>query len=108
MPKIVPIVEGDGEVTAVPVLLHRMLHERGVLELHIATPKNAHGCGNLTKVGGIERFVRYAWIEPECAAVIVIIDGDSSPCALTLAKDLAKRIRCLNGRRNFFSVNGIG
>ena len=95
--KIVPIVEGDGEVTAVPVLLHRLLRESNALGFQVATPKNAHGSGNLTKEGGVEKFVRYAWIEPGCAAVIIIIDGDATDCAMTLAKNLAARIRKLKG-----------
>lgn len=95
--KIVPIVEGDGEVTAVPVLLHRLLRDSNELGLQIAAPKNAHGSGNLTKDGGVERFVRYAWIEPGCAAVIIIIDGDAADCAMTLGKSLAERIRKLRG-----------
>ena len=98
--KFVPIVEGDGEVEAVPVLLHKLLQERRAFQFQIASPKNAHGCENLRKEGGIERFVRYAWLEPKCSAVIVIIDGDTaSDCPKTFAQSLAARVRRLNGPR---------
>ena len=53
MPKLVPIIEGDGEVTALPALLRRLLEVE--LDAHpqslrwgIAKPKNAFGCGGLT------------------------------------------------------------
>jgi hypothetical protein len=96
--KIVPIVEGDGEITAVPVLLHRLLHEHSEHRFQIAMPKNAHGCSNLSKDGGIEKFVRYAWLEPNCVAVIVIVDGDMvSGCPIAFAKKLSARVRCLRG-----------
>ena len=96
--KIVPIVEGDGEVTAVPILLYRLLQEQNEFDFQIATPKNAHGCGNLTKEGGVERFVRYAWLEPDCAAVLILIDGDvGCDCPWEFARDLAGRVRMLNG-----------
>jgi hypothetical protein len=89
--KIVPIVEGDGEITAVPVLLHRLLQECSEYHFQIAIPKNAHGCGNLSKEGGIEKFVRYAWLEPSCAAVIVIVDGDAVEVArLDLRKNFLR------------------
>lgn len=46
MPSIVPIVEGDGEVTALPSLLRRLLYEEFmVYDWQILHPKNAHGCG---------------------------------------------------------------
>jgi hypothetical protein len=96
--KIVPIVEGDGEIAAVPILLHRLLHEHSEHRFQIAMPKNAHGCRNLSKDGGIEKFVRYAWLEPNCVAVIIIVDGDTvSGCPITFAKELSARVRCLRG-----------
>jgi Domain of unknown function (DUF4276) len=95
--KIVPIVEGDGEVLAVPALLHRLLQEMGESSFQVATPKNAHGSGNLAKPDGIERFVKYAWLEPDCSSVLVLIDGDSADCPMKLASGLSSRIRALNG-----------
>lgn len=94
--KIVPIVEGDGEITAVPALLYRLLREADASDFQVATPKNAHGAGNLTKKDGVEKFVQYAWLEPGCVGVIIVLDGDSSRCAMTLATGLAKRVRKLN------------
>lgn len=88
MHKIVPIVEGDGEVEAVPVLLRRILARAGRWDVQVARPKNAHGVGNLATAEGIEKFIRYAVIHPECSAVLVMRDNDNG-CAMRLARSLA-------------------
>jgi len=51
VPKIIPIVEGDGEVTAVPALLRKILVQATRYDIQIARPKNANGRGNLLKEG---------------------------------------------------------
>lgn len=108
MPSIVPIVEGDGEVTALPELLRRLLYEEFlVYDWQILRPKNAHGCGNLTAPNGIERFVRYALIEPECDAIFILIDRDAvlglpeaerpaDDCVPAFAQILVERVARLN------------
>lgn len=79
MPKLVPIVEGDGEVEALPLLLRHLFSEvYQTYDFEIAKPKNAHGCGSLTTFNGIERFVEYALIEPDCDVVLVLIDNDAA------------------------------
>lgn len=90
---LVPIVEGDGEIEAVPILLRRMLASRNVWDLQIARPKNAHGCGNLTKPGGLEKFVELAFRERDCAGVVVLMDADDDrDCPVTLARQFVERI----------------
>ena len=54
MPKIVPIVEGDGEEKAVPVLLYKILHAMERWDIQIAYPKNAHSCNNLTSFASFQ------------------------------------------------------
>ena len=88
--KIVPIVEGDGEVDAVPVLIHRLLNEQREFRFQVAIPKNAHGSGNLLKQGGVERFVRYAWLEPRCVAVMIMVDGDAVDVRLRLVLSFSR------------------
>ena len=39
MKKIVPIVEGDGKVTALPPLLYALLHNFNVFDVHVTPPK---------------------------------------------------------------------
>ena len=94
MRKIVPIVEGDGEVDAVPALLHKMLKASGRSDIGVGTPLNAHSCSNLTKTGGLERFVQIAALRQDCGAILVLMDADKG-CPLTIAKDFVDRIKKL-------------
>lgn len=98
MPKIVPIVEGDGEIGAVPILLARILNDLQRWDVHVATPKNAHGRTNLTKPGGIERFTRYALMEPQCAAISIIVDSEGA-CPRDLALELGSRVATIAPNR---------
>ena len=91
MPKIIPIVEGPGDVTAVPALLWKLLTEMGRYDIQIGPPQNAHGCGNLTISGGIEKFVQNAWTKHDCGAVLILVDADEQ-CALQMATDFSRRI----------------
>ena len=63
MAKLEIIVEGDGEVTAGPVILYKVLHHLGRFDVHVGAPKNAHGKGNLTAlaVEVEESFGQSAW-----------------------------------------------
>lgn len=103
MPKIVPIVEGPGEVDAVPALLYKVLQEMNRRDIQVAAVKNAHGCGNLTKTGGLERFVQYAWKEPDCGAILILVDTDKH-CAKELAEGFAKRIQAIGVRHSVVTV----
>ncbi|MBW1936585.1 MAG: DUF4276 family protein [Candidatus Hodarchaeales archaeon] len=88
---IVPIVEGDGEVKAVPILLHRTLEYMQKWQIRISYPPiNAHGIGNLLKEGGLEKFLKLAIRRDYCYGIIVIIDADTY-CARDVAMGLAKR-----------------
>ncbi|MBN1317035.1 MAG: DUF4276 family protein [Anaerolineales bacterium] len=105
---LVPIIEGDGEVSALPLLLRRLFLEvYQVYDVRIVRPKNAHGCGNLTATDQIERFVTYALLEPECDGVLVLIDNDAArglvernflddDCAPAFAHYLAERVRAIH------------
>jgi hypothetical protein len=93
MLSIVPIVEGQGDVAALPILLRRLLHERYQrYEVEIAKPKNAHGSGKLIKE--LERFLRLAAITPDCGAILVLIDPDDK-CPKELAESLASQSKAL-------------
>ena len=89
--KIVPIVEGDGEVTAVPVLLKKLLSEIGRYDIQIAPPKNAHGRANLQKAEGLEKFVKHAWKERDCGAIVILLDAENE-CPVDVARDFSNRI----------------
>jgi hypothetical protein len=100
MSLIVPVVEGPGDAAALPVLLRIILAQLHQHDIGVATPKNAHGSGNLYKPGGLERFVQYACRTPECGGVLVVIDTDSDEnCPKTLAPELAARARALRASK---------
>ena len=93
-PVIVPIVEGDGEVEAVPLLLRRVLGERyGRYDIRIQKPINARGKTKLLRKFG--SFLEYARRDQECNAVLVLLDGDED-CPRDLATDLACTAAGLN------------
>jgi hypothetical protein len=80
--QIAPIVEGHGEVSAVPILLRRM-----IAELNLAVPIEVvrpirQPRGSLLKDRGVESAVQLAAIEMGGSGAIFIIldsDGDLSP-----------------------------
>lgn len=97
MPKIVPIVEGPGEVEAVPALIWKLLAEMERYDIQVGDVQNAHGCGNLTVSGGVERFVGNAWKKHDCGAVLILMDAEEQ-CAMQLATDFSRRILAMGVR----------
>ncbi len=90
---IVSIVEGDGELDALPELLRRILWER-LCRFDIAArkPKVANGKPDLVK--RFERFLEYARLE-RCDAILVLVDADEE-CPFQKAPNLAARAAALN------------
>jgi Domain of unknown function (DUF4276) len=72
---IQPIVEGHGEVEAVPLLLRRLQAELGIYTFQIARPIRRKR-SELTTEEQVRRSVRLALGTPECAGVLVIFDSD--------------------------------
>lgn len=92
LPNIAAIVEGDGDVAAVPGLLRRILWERLYrYDIRAANPKQAHGKPNLLKK--FEKFLQYAIID-NCDAILVILDADRE-CPVNEARTLATRAAAL-------------
>lgn len=76
--KLGVVVEGDGEVDAVPILIRRHLHEnRQIFDLEVDKPKNSKGRGNLEAPGGVERYSQYSALPEEVRGVLVLCDSDS-------------------------------
>ena len=74
--KIQPIVEGHGDVKALPVLLRRLVQEAHVAALSIGRPIRRPR-SKLVKKEGVQQAVRLALLQPECGAVLVLFDGES-------------------------------
>jgi hypothetical protein len=96
-PRIIPIVEGDGEHEAVPLFVRKLLNERiGRYDIEVAQAKNAHGKYNLVKQNGLEKFLDHCagdrLIKNDAIAVLILLDADED-CAKDLALSFSKRAR---------------
>ena len=93
MPMIVPVVEGDGEVRALPQLLLRVL-----LQLHcrpdVSIPQgkrgvvNSKGRSKLEK--HLEKYLLYAQNKPDCGAILVLVDADDD-CPVIKFHEMSQR-----------------
>lgn len=70
MPAIVPIVEGDGDVEAVPVLVRTLLAQQQAWGWTVARPKKAGGLNNLRS--RLADFLRYADGERDCGGILIM------------------------------------
>ncbi len=84
--KIKPIVEGHGEIQAVPVLLRRLLAESEIFDLEVANPIRQKR-SELVLEDKLKRAIRLALLDQECAAILVLFDGDDD-CPKELAPQL--------------------
>lgn len=76
MNRILPIVEGDGDLKAVPLLLRNLLAFHGLNETQVLPP---HKRGELPKVAaGFDNYFRMAL--KENAAIILVLDFDCDYC----------------------------
>jgi hypothetical protein len=100
--RVVPIVEGHGEVQAVPVLFRRLATELNP-EVTIGRPVR-QARGSLLKNDGLERAVQLAAIESgDDGAVFVLIDSEGD-CPAELAPALLRRARNARGDRRIAVV----
>lgn len=74
-PHVGLVVEGPGDVRAVPMLLRAYLAAKGDYADVLGKPVPFHGKGNATATGGIEGYVATA-ARPGCVGVLVILDAD--------------------------------
>jgi hypothetical protein len=103
---LTPIVEGHGDVEAVPALLRRILSERHAIhdlqvDRPIRVPRN-----KLVKPDERLRWVRIAFRQERCSAVVVIMDADDD-CAAELAVTLLDVARTVEGGRPVYVVFAV-
>jgi len=98
--RIVPIVEGHGEVQAVPALLRRIIAELDLgVPIDIRRPVRQPR-GSLLKAGGLEAAVRLAAGEAgPSGAILILLDSEGS-CPAELGPALLERaFAATSGRR---------
>ncbi len=93
MPKIVALVEGPGDVEAVPELLRKVLYEKQQWTWQVARPKRVGGLGALKK--RLVKFMTYAERDAEEGGILILLDLDDG-CPETEAINLARQIKSLN------------
>src|SRR3989442_10180483 len=80
-----PIVEGHGELSAVPELLRRLVAEAGYPGIEVGKLIRAHR-SYLVQKTSLERYISLARMR-EVNAVLILLDGDDD-CPLELAPTL--------------------
>jgi hypothetical protein len=87
---IQPIVEGHGEITAVPELLRRLIAEAGYPSLQVGKPIRAHR-PNLADKNSVEKYIALARLRPS-DAILILLDADKD-CPLELAPTIQEWAR---------------
>jgi len=85
--RIYPIVEGHGEQEAVPVLLRRLRDEAKAFGVDVGKPIRRRPSVMMRK-DDFQNAVRLARIQPDCAAVLVLLDCEDG-CPKRLVGQLA-------------------
>jgi hypothetical protein len=85
--RIQPIVEGHGDVSAVPVLLRRLRDEAGAFGLDVNSPIRRKRSEFATEEG-VRKAVRLALLQPQTSAILVLFDSDDD-----CPKELAPRVQ---------------
>jgi hypothetical protein len=85
--RIQPIVEGYGEVTAVPELLRRLCNQAGVFQIGVNRPirKRRH---ELVNEDPLRQTVQLALLQEDCGSILILFDADDD-----CPKELAPRLR---------------
>jgi len=79
---IQPLVEGHGEVHAIPVLLRRLQAAAEQHGFQVAHPFRRNR-SELTTEASVHRSVRLALGTPDCAGIIIVFDSNDDPaCAI--------------------------
>ncbi len=81
--RIQPIVEGHGEVEAVPVLLRRLLGEAGAFGLDVGKPIRKKRW-EFVQEDSLRKTVQLALLQPDCSAILILFDSDDD-CPKELA-----------------------
>ena len=94
---IQPIVEGQGDEAAVPLLLRRLRDEAQAWGLEIGRPHRKRRT-QLVKRDSLQGAVRVAALRKDCAAILVLFDADDD-CPKELAPTLEEWARQAAGGR---------
>lgn len=97
--RIQPIVEGYGEVDAVPFLLRRLRDAGGAYGFEVNSPIRRHR-SDFVREESMRNAVRLALVQKECRAILILFDGDDdcpkelAPTVEAWAQDEAGSVPC--------------
>jgi hypothetical protein len=97
--RIQPVVEGNGEVRALPILLRRLRDESGAYSLEFNRPIRGRRSEFINE-DALRKKIRLAKLQEACAGILVLLDADDdAPCEMgpriqTWAREEAGRIPC--------------
>ena len=98
MREVVLLVEGHGEVSAVPELFRRVARQQQLYELQPAAhPIRCGGIPRLLKAGELERFAELGFRRPGIHSLLLLADWEDG-CALDALKQLNPRLESLAKR----------
>jgi len=83
---IYPIVEGYGEVQAVPVLIRRLLTEANCFVVNVGRPIR-RSQSQFHSQEGVRVAVKVALRQPDCSGILLLLDGEDD-CPKELAEDI--------------------
>jgi hypothetical protein len=96
MKHIALVVEGHGDLAAVPDMLRRYLALQGFTGVRVGKPLNAKNRAKLLKAGELERFAELAMRQPGAGALVVVFDADKDPACEIGPTALDRLTACLN------------
>lgn len=88
---IIPIVEGHGEVAAVPLLLRRIAHALEVYDAQVGTPIRCQR-HKLVKPGELERAVELAVLKGGTGCRVLLLIDAETDCPAQLGPTLLARV----------------
>lgn len=97
--KIIPIVEGDGEIEAAPLLLRRFIALCNRYELTIGKAIKRKR-SQLVSKEGLATAIQLAKLDPDCGAILILFDADDdcprvlAPVITAWAKEASLEIPC--------------
>ena len=83
---IQPIVEGHGDVEAVPVLLRRLVDEAQTWEVGVGRSIRRKR-SQLVQKAELQKAVRLALLQPDCTAILILFDADDD-CPADLGPEI--------------------
>jgi hypothetical protein len=104
MKRVISIVEGEGEVHALPVLLRRLAFGAGIFDIEFPPPIRVHRDRFLNRTEEFTRVIRLA--AREDGFILVLLDADAD-CAVQIAEKVATQAHGVASHRTVSVVVAV-